>query len=280
MNNHLRLARPKHWVKNLLVFAPLFFAGAIFQIDLLIESFLAFISFCLVSSIVYVVNDIADYKQDQLHLFKKERPLASGIVSMHGAIAFIGFLLILFAVFLSFVSQIHFLLLLYIVLNILYSFYFKHIAMLDIMFVSLFYILRILAGGLATGIYVSPWIILCVLFGSLFVIVGKRRAEAYSGYSRKVLKLYSSRALDLLLAVSVSLAVISYGIWTIIAHEAPYLVYSTFFVLFALARLLNNIYLDPIHSQSPELLVFKDKWIFSSFVLWVVYLFFIFYKGV
>jgi decaprenyl-phosphate phosphoribosyltransferase len=280
VNTISALFRIKHWVKNLLVFAPLFFAVAVFDSNLLIKSVLAFMAFCIVSSIVYIINDIIDVEQDRLHILKKTRPLASGRVSLHSAFVFIGVLVIIFAVILSFIPKVALILLTYVVLNIFYSLWFKHVAVLDVAFVSGFYIMRLLAGGVATGIYVSPWIILCVMFGALFVILGKRRAEFYRGSTRKVLNLYSNTALDLMLGIAASLAVISYSIWAIIGHELPNLVYSSIFVVFALFRLLNNIYIKPEEAESPELLVFKDKWILSSFVCWVLYVFVVFYTKV
>jgi 4-hydroxybenzoate polyprenyltransferase len=165
----------------------------------------------------------------------------------------------------------------YIGLNALYSFKLKHVAVIDIFIVAMFYLLRVVAGGVATGLPLSPWIILCVLFGALFIIVGKRRAEANLASRRSVLNSYSKEALDAMLNITAGLAIISYGLYSILGHNSPYLVYSAIFVALVFFRMLNHIYLRPHDAESPELLVFKDRWILGSFVAWVVYVFWIFY---
>jgi 4-hydroxybenzoate polyprenyltransferase len=167
--------------------------------------------------------------------------------------------------------------LIYVGLNAMYSFRLKHIAVVDIVLVAMFYLLRVIAGGVATGLPLSPWIILCVLFGSLFIIVGKRRAESNQVSKRVVLDSYSPQALDAMLNVTAGLAIISYGLYSILGHNSPYLVYSSIFVAFVFFRMLNHIYLRPHDAESPELLVFKDRWILGSFAAWVVYVFWIFY---
>lgn len=277
---YIRLMRPWQWVKNLLVFAPLFFAVEVFHLEPLTKSLLAFTAFCLVSSLIYVVNDIYDRDQDKLHPTKKNRPIASGETSVQNATVLMGILAIFGGIVLWFVPNIIFLIILYVVLNVLYSLWFKHTAVLDVIFVSIFYIIRLVVGGIAAAIYVSPWIILCVLFGSLFVIVGKRRAEFYRESKRKVLNFYSVTSLDFMLGSSATLAIISYGIWTVIGHNLPNLVYSVIFVIFALFKLLNNIYMHPEDAESPELMVFKDRYILFSFILWALYVFVIFYARV
>lgn len=277
MRPYLELARPAQWVKNLLVFAPMFFAGKVYDPAIFGASLVAYVVFSLAASAVYVLNDLADVSADRLHPIKKHRPIARGDVRETKAVLFVGIILSILIMALALVPAVVPIALLYIGLNALYSFKLKHVAVVDIMLVSLFYLLRVVAGGVATGLALSPWILLCVLFGSLFVIVGKRRSEAHHDKRRAVLDHYSNQALDALLIICAGLSIISYGLYSILGHHAPALVYSTIFVVFAFFRMLNDIYLFPHEAETPERLVFKDKWLFVSFVGWAAYVFWLFY---
>lgn len=275
----LALMRPHHWVKNLLVFAPVFFAGGLFNPALLTASILAFAAFSLVASSVYVLNDLADVEQDRAHPKKRHRPIASGRVTRTEAWILSVFLLLCASYIVSLVPALTSVLLVYLVTNILYTLYLKHVAVLDIILVASFYLMRVVAGGEATALPLSPWIILCAFFVALFVIIGKRRAEFDRVSRRKVLEQYSKASLDLMLAASAGLALISYGLYTVIGHPTEYLIYSTVFVAVALFRVMNRIYLDPENAESPEQLLFKDPVILFSFLLWTTFIFGAFYLG-
>jgi len=274
---YIVLIRPLQSVKNLIVFAPIFFAVRISDLPLLFETFLTFIIFCLASWIIYIINDILDKKYDSLHPQKRYRPITLGVISIRNAIifAFLIFITLIYLIYKTPSAVIP--VSVYIFLNILYSLFFKNIVVLDIIFVSLFYILRVIAGGLGGKIYISPWIIICVFFGSLFIIIGKRRAEYYRENKRIVLLAYSSQALDFMLVISSTLSIVSYGVWSAIEHGSPYLVYSTIFVVFIFFRIINYLFTRPHEVETPEILVFKDKLIFFSFLLWLIYVFCIFY---
>jgi 4-hydroxybenzoate polyprenyltransferase/predicted HAD superfamily phosphohydrolase YqeG len=275
---YIALLRPFQWVKNLLILAPVFFAGNAFNVTTFSKAVIAAIVFCAISSAMYIFNDIRDVEQDRLHPAKRLRPLASGRVSMTtGWVLFFGFLVLSIGGMIIAPAIIP-VIIAYAVLNTLYSLWLKRVAVLDLISVAFSYILRIIAGGLAASIFISPWIILCVLFASLFVIIGKRRAEFRHDNRRVVLDTYSPEALNFMLAASASLAVMSYGVWSVIEHESPYLVYSTIFVVFVFFRMLNRIYTHPHDAESPELLVFKDRFIFVGFILWLLYVFFVFYS--
>lgn len=273
----IKSMRPQQWVKNFLIFAPIFFAGKFLEGDYLYKTFLAFLSFCFVSGIVYIYNDLSDIEKDSKHPKKKHRPIAQGLISKPEAYLHIFVLSILTIIGIYFVPTIFYGILFYLILNFLYSKYLKHVAVVDIVLVASFYLLRIYIGGVATDLYVSPWIILCTFFGALFVIIGKRKSEYNHEERREVLQNYSENALDFMLGISASLAIITYGIYSIIGHKSDYLVYSTIFVLVALFRMLNRIYTHPEEAESPEILVFKDRYILGSFVVWIIYVFFVFY---
>jgi decaprenyl-phosphate phosphoribosyltransferase len=275
--SYLYLIRPWQWVKNLLVFAPVFFIGSVAFKDKFILTLGAFIAFSIAASSVYILNDIFDRKTDKLHPKKKNRPIASGAITLKNATTFLIIMLVVEFFLLSFEPVIAPIILIYILLNIAYTTWFKHIAIIDIICVASFYMMRIVAGGVVVGVPLSSWIMLCTFFGALFVIVGKRCAEFRNDNRRKVLEQYSKTALDFMLGTSAGLAIIAYSIWSILAHNSPYLVYSTVFVILALFRMLNHIYTSNSEGESPEFLVFKDKWILGSFLLWVVYVGFIFY---
>lgn len=274
---YLALMRPHQWIKNGLVFAPLFFAGALFMPGALMACIYAFIAFSLAASMVYTLNDVFDRTQDRLHPKKRNRPLASGRVSVPGAFGLIAVLAALLALALFTIPAIAPLVILYIALNGAYTAWFKHIAVIDILCVASFYIMRIMAGGSATGIPLSPWIFLCVFFAALFIILGKRRAEFRHESRRKVLEQYSREALDVMLAGAAVLAIISYGLYTVLGHDLPLLIYSTIFVVLAFFRTLNRLYTHPEHAEAPERILFTDPWVFASFVLWGGYVFMVFY---
>ncbi len=265
---YLALIRPKQWVKNLLVFAPAFFAGALLDAAIFNTSLLAFVAFSLAASAVYVVNDIIDREQDRAHPRKKERPIASGRVSIREAYVLTVALLIPVAAILAYAPPLIPVIAGYMLLNALYSAWLKHVAVIDILLVSAFYLLRLAAGSAVTLIPLSPWIILCAFFFALFVIVGKRRAELRHESRRRVLEEYSKEALDYMLAASAGLAIVSYSLYTVIGREGPYLIWSTLFVVAAIFEAMNRMYRVPDEAEAPEKLLLKDPVMLVSFFLW------------
>jgi len=273
----IALARPHQWLKNTLVFAPLFFAGALFVPGAILASVAAFFAFSFAASAVYALNDVFDVEQDRKHPKKRRRPIAAGLISLPGAYVSIGILLGTVFVITLLYPAIAPVIILYVLLNGVYSARLKHVAVVDILCVASFYIMRIVTGGLATGIPLSSWLILCAFFAALFLIVGKRIAEYHHDAKRKVLEEYSREALNFMLAGSAALAIMTYGIYSAIGHDAPLLVYSTVFVVLALFRIMNRLYTHPHQAETPEKLLFKDPWVFVSFLLWGLYLFWVFY---
>lgn len=274
--NIFKLLRPLQWVKNLLVYTPLFFAGG-FLTTKLFDTTLAFIIFSLSASVVYVFNDLYDRENDGLHPVKKYRPIAYGTISTSQSYVVLGTLLGLVSYGFYVIPVLTTPILMYLVANVFYSLWFKHKPIIDILLVASFYVVRVVAGGLAAQVPLSPWIILCVFFGALFIITGKRRAEYTREVRREVLNEYSEKALDYMFTASASIALLSYAIYTVIGHELEYLIYSTFFVVLALFRVLNCIYTHPEQAESPEVLVFKDRVVFGAFVGWVIYVYMVFY---
>ena len=277
LKNYFVLMRPWQWVKNLLVIAPVFFAGEFVDKSILLNVFWATVIFSVFASAMYVFNDILDTEKDKNHPKKKFRPLASGVVRTKEAWLLFIILVMLGSVGLYFEPAIIFMVLSYVALNIFYSILLKRVPVIDAISVALSYVLRVLVGGVATSTYVSPWIILCVFFGALFVVFGKRLAEFYNNDRRHVLNYYSKKILSFLFLCSVIATVIVYAVWSVFSHHSPYLIYSTVFVAVALFRVYYLIRKGNELGESPEILVFKDRTIFISFVVWLGYVSFVFY---
>ncbi len=218
----IELIRPKQWVKNLFVFAPILFAGKLLDYQLLLTNILAFLAFCSVSSSVYVLNDISDVESDRVHKKKRYRPIAAGYVSVNQAKILFVFLLAITALI---SLQLPFLFLLtigaYLVNNLLYSFRIKNIVLLDVFSISIGFILRVVAGAVAIDVSVSSWMVITTIFISLFLGISKRRAEL-SGPNqenlekqRKVLSDYDVIFVDQLNTIAATGTIISYALYTV-----------------------------------------------------------------
>lgn len=226
MKDILKLLRIKHYIKNTLVFVPLVFAG-----DLRFQKFLfclaGFAAFCLISSCSYIINDVRDIERDRFHPTKKNRPLASGAVSVRAgaciaATCFLlasGTVLALVAVY-GVEYAAHGWLLLYFALNLAYSFGLKNIPVVDVVILMSGFLIRILFGAAIAGTFVSSWLYLTVMSGAFYFALGKRRGEILrgGGVTRKVLEAYSHAFLDKFMYVSLAMANIFYALW---AKEYP-----------------------------------------------------------
>ena len=223
MKDVLKLFRVKHYIKNLLVFVPLFFAGEIFNISLMKHAIVGFVCFCLISSAVYILNDIQDIEKDRLHPKKKNRPLASGRISIKKGILFlVGCILIAFLIS-GFQMKLYgtAALLLYFILNVAYSMELKNKPIIDIVILASGFVIRIIYGGLIVGIPISKWLYLVVVTGSLFMGLGKRRNElTQQGNTREVLKYYSESFLDKNMYVCFTLVIVFYAMWTLDSANA------------------------------------------------------------
>ena len=199
---YLKLMRINHYLKNILIFFPAFFGGLIFENNFIVKLLIMFISFSLISSIVYIINDIKDKENDKIHPIKKNRPLASGEVKVSEAIVLALFLLLITIVLLYKFNLLFnygtLLLLLYFILNIGYSFGLKNIPLLDIVILVSGFVIRVLYGGILLNIPLSNWLILTVLTISFYLSLGKRRneIEKNGSKSREVLKYYNKDFLD------------------------------------------------------------------------------------
>lgn len=221
MKKYLKLMRVHHYLKNVLIFLPLIFNQSLFNVDLLQKTILGFLSFSILSSIVYVINDIQDVEKDRRHSTKCKRPIASGAVSIKsayslvGIIAIIGIILNYLACGLNFKAWI--LVIMYIGFNFAYSMGFKNLPIIDITILVSGFLLRVLYGSAITSIEVSKWLYLTVIAMSFYLGLGKRRNEldAEGSKTRKVLKYYNHDFLDKNMYMCLGLTIVFYSLWCV-----------------------------------------------------------------
>ncbi|HDP73526.1 MAG TPA: prenyltransferase [Candidatus Woesearchaeota archaeon] len=277
--SYIKCLRVMQFYKNATIFAPLFFSENITNIPLFISVFLVFLAFSFASSIVYIVNDIADKEKDRLHPIKSKRPIASGKVSTLEALALAC---LLGVVMLFLLARLHLsasiIIFAYIGLNLLYSFRLKHIPVFDVFLVGFLFVLRILAGGIPVNIKITPWIIFAIFFIALLLAVGKRKSElVHIENKRKVLDSYTEGILDAMLIVSVTACIVFYALYCILGAHSELVLYSLFFVVLALLRYLY-LNLKKHDVESIEHLVLRDKILFFSLFFWFLYMLFAFYQ--
>lgn len=221
MKNYLKLARVKHYLKNVLIFIPLFFSGMAFENANFLTAVLGFVTFSLICSVVYILNDLKDIKKDQLHEIKKNRPIASGKISKKNAIIFAVILVVaailieIFGVGLSNYNYIF--LLIYLVINLGYSLGLKDIPILDVVILVSGFVLRIIYGAAIFGITVSNWLYLTIISISFYLSLGKRRNEIIksNNSTRSVLKNYSKDFLDKNMYVFLTTSIVFYSLWCV-----------------------------------------------------------------
>ena len=267
----LKLMRPVQWLKNVLILAPLVFAHQFFNYEKLGLALLGVVIFSLLASGVYIINDFFDREGDRAHPLKRRRPLAAGDISPRVAgILATGLLLLVAALTSVFFPATGLLLLAYFLLNLLYSRYLKAIPVVDVVTVAGFYLFRIIYGGLIIAVPVSAWLILCTLFLAMLIVAAKRLGEQsrFTAVGRPVLGVYSADFLKQLTLGSGVLALISYGIYTVESTGATILLYSN---LPAVAGVFRLLYLVERGSdtETPELLVFRDRVILISVLTWL-----------
>jgi len=272
--------RLNQWVKNLLLFAGLIFSQNLFNSDLLLKTIYAFFLFCLISSSVYIINDLLDLKNDRVHPVKSKRPIASGKLKTHSALIFVIFLSFL-SLFLSYLLSFGFFIvgITYFILNLLYSRYLKHAVILDVMCIAAGFVLRAVAGAVVIQVIISPWLVVCTTLLALFLGFGKRRYELIlleekADAHRKILTEYSPYFLDQLISVVTASTVVAYAFYTLSAEvkeklNVEHLELTIPFVLYGIFR-----YLYLIHQKekggSPSRLLLTDLPILIDIFLWLV----------
>ncbi len=275
----LQTMRPKQWLKNSIIFAALVFDHQLLQPQPFLRTLAGFGLLCALSSAVYLFNDLADIDKDRLHPKKRLRPLPSGRLKREVALAAASALLLV-AMPLSFALDWRFGLIatIYLISNVLYSFRLKHIVIIDVLVLALGYLLRVGAGVvLITVERFSPWLYLCITLLALFMGFGKRRGElvlmqADVGAGRRVLKDYSLPFLDELINVVSTALIMAYSLYTFSAPNLPAnhaMMLTIPFVLYAIFRYLYLIHIKG-EGGAPDELVFTDRPLQVSFVLWAL----------
>ena len=279
----IRLARPYQWVKNLFLFLPVFFGGKILDFASVRNAAAGFICFSLVSSSIYCLNDIVDKEVDKKHPTKSKRPLASGKISVPGAVLFmLG--LILAAVLILYMAHVHsfyetvFIIVCYLVMNIAYSLKLKKIAILDVMIIAVGFVLRIFAGGSSTGIALSNWIVMMVFLLTLVLAMGKRKDDVLL-FSRTGVKprentdCYSVPFVDMSIVFISSVTMVCYIMYTVSKEVmermgTSYVYLTSVFVLAGMIRYLQIAVIDNL-TGDPTRILLRDRFIQLCVLCWM-----------
>jgi 4-hydroxybenzoate polyprenyltransferase len=285
----LRSLRPAQWAKNSFVLAPLVFGGKLADAGVLGKAALAFAAFCAAASAVYLVNDLRDRDEDRNHPLKRLRPIASGALPVPAAIAAtVGVALAALGMALALGAGFTLVLGIYLLLNLLYTFRFKHVVILDVMCISLGFVLRVEAGAQATGVAVSSWLLLCTTFLALFLAFSKRRHEitllaGSASEQRKVLDHYSPAFLDQMINVVTASSVVSYALYaaapeTVAKYHTQNLIFTVPMVLFGIFRYLYLMYQRP-GAKNPTEAILSDVPFLLNILIWGVAVVSIVYGG-
>ena len=285
MKKYLKLMRVHHYIKNFLVFAALACSGQLFDMEKLGSGILGFVAFCMVSSVVYIINDIRDVEKDRNHPTKCKRPIAAGIVSVKNAWVLAGVLLVIAAVCNGVVFRpvSSLLLVLYLVLNLAYSFGLKNVPIVDVTILVSGFLIRILYGAMITDITISNWLYLTVIALAFYFSLGKRRNELKKigdGTTRQVLKAYPVEFLDKSMSMCLTLANAFYALWsmdesTIASYNNEYLVFTVPIVL--LITMKYSLDVEGDSDGDPVEVLLHDKILLVLCVLYLATMFAILY---
>lgn len=282
---YLKLLRVHQWSKNVLLFAGLVFTNHVFEKQYILRATLGFALFCLLSSVIYIINDLLDREIDRQHPKKKFRPIASGKISVPFAMITACVLFFISMVGASFLSW-KFLTLIsaYFLLMLGYCLVLKHVVIVDLMIVALGFVIRAVAGvfaieGAGDNIPITPWFLTCVLFLSLFIVISKRRHEivllsSEAKHHRPVLEHYSGTFLDQMINVATTCTVISYSLYVTLGidESKPYrdkMVLTLPFVVYGIFRYLYLVY-QKEEGGAPESLLFQDKSLLTVIAAWFI----------
>lgn len=278
--------RPKQWAKNAIIFAALVFDRQLSNIPALLHILAGFILFCLVSSSVYLINDILDKEADKNHPKKSKRPIASGNLPVSTAIIAVGLFLIVVFPVAYFLSPTFLLIIaLYFFLNLAYSIWLKHIPLIDVLVIAAGFVLRVAAGvSLIEVERFSPWLYVVTTLGALYLGFGKRRAELAllaegANSHRKVLDGYTIPFLDQLIIIVSSTTIIAYSLYTFSAPNLPANHAMMLTIPFVIYGVFRYLYLVQVKEEggAPEDLLFSDRPLQLTIVFWGLAILVVFY---
>lgn len=273
----VKLARPHQYVKNGFVWLPLFFGYRIADAGAVMATAAAFIAFCLAASAIYIINDLMDIEADRLHPVKKRRPLACGAVGKTEAVS-VAIMLFAVSSFLSLVllpTRFLFIIAVYTLLNIAYTFRLKHFAIVDIVCISVGFVLRVFAGGISADVAVSHWIILITFLSALFLALAKRRDDlllSTSGINvRKSVEGYNLEFVSVCMVMLASITIVSYILYTvspeIVKLHGNHMYMTSFWVIVGFLRYIQIAIVEQ-KSGSPTMVLLKDRFLQIVIALW------------
>ena len=269
----------KHYIKNLLIFVPLIFSGKLFEINKFVPALMGTVCFCLLSSTIYIINDVKDADKDAIHPIKKNRPIASGEISKKTAFIILCFLIISsFLVSVLFIRGYFSLIFLavYFILNVMYSFGLKNVALVDLCILVSGFLIRILYGGAIANIVVSDWLYLTVISASFYFALGKRRNEMdkYGCGTRTVLSQYSKEFLDKNMYMCMGLTNGFYALWAI-EQDNSFLVITVPIVLILSMR--YSLIIEGDSEGDPIEVLINDKVMRLSGMVYILIMFIVLY---
>ena len=282
----LKSMRPKQWAKTGFIFVPLIFDRKLTSVEAGLTALGGFAIFCLLASTIYIINDLSDLEADRRHPRKKLRPLASGSLKIPVAIG-AAFIFVLIAFPAAFLLNTNFfiLCLIYFVANLVYSSWLKHVPLLDVLLLAMFYVIRVAAGVALIDVErFSPWLYLFTTFIALFLGIGKRRAELAmmsdnAGETRRVLRGYTLPYLDQLIILVLTLTIITYSLYTFSAVNLPQnnaMMLTIPFLIYGLFRYLYVVHVEN-SGEAPEEILFKDRPLQLSMLMFGIAILVIFY---
>ena len=274
----IRTMRPNQWIKNLIIFAGLIFAHELFEPVSLAQTVAAFFLFCFLSSAIYIINDIKDVERDRQHPLKSKRPIAAGELSVKAAWLSAAALTI-FVLGSSFMLDPGFgvVALLYTLLLFAYSFWLKHLVILDVLTIAIGFVLRAVAGAEVIDVHFSAWLLLCTILLALFLGLSKRRHELIllgddAGSHRKILEEYSPHLLDQMIGVVTASTLMAYALYTmddgtIQKFGTSYMILTIPFVIYGIFRYLYLVH-QKAQGGNPTTILVTDKPILINVALW------------
>lgn len=277
MMDYVRLIRPQHWIKNFLLVLPAFFAGSLFDIDTMKRLLLGFIAFSFAASTIYIVNDIKDVEKDRKHEVKRNRPIASGRIGCKSAVLlaiglFILSQIIIFVLMKGLINSANLILIIYLLINIAYSFGLKSVPIVDVMLLALGFVLRVLFGGEIIDCMVSQWLCLTIMMFSLYMGLGKRRNELRKingNETRKVLLHYTDSFLSGNMLMCKTLGLVFYSFWSaIIVQNNEYMIWTILLVMAILMKYELNI--DKDSFGDPVDVLLSDKMLIFLVLVYAV----------
>lgn len=272
--------RPRQWYKNLVIFIGIVFSLNLLNFTLWIDAISAFAVFCVLSGSIYIINDVFDIEKDKNHPKKCKRPIASGKINPTNALLF-SMLLVVLALTSAYSINTLFLVsaIAFFLLILIYSLFLKEFIIVDIMIISTGFVIRAIAGCLAIGVLISPWLIICAFLLALFLAIGKRRHELVllgenAGNHREILNGYSTEMLDQMINITTSALIMSYSLYTFFTGK----IFIMLTIPFAFYGLFRYIFL--VHKENfggePEML-FKDKGMLLTIIFWIMLVIFVIY---